>query len=123
MTYEAFDRSSNGSSLMPNQLAVGAAGGSASAFLLSALHTFLFPEDSAVPFQVPPLECYCPAFPWEEYPNLPWFVTGLICGILTGPLVDLIWICRERWRRFVISRLIFSSGSHTQRQLYKVLHE
>ena len=48
------------------------------------------------------------------------FLLGLLAGILLGPLIDLFWICRERWRRFVLARVGASPLTST-RTLYKVI--
>lgn len=108
---------------MPNQLALGAAGGTVSTFLLSVLHTVLTAEDPRVHFPLPELDCVFPAALWEEAPQIPWFLGGLCCGLLAGPVIDLLWICRERWRRFVLARLINTSTAGIPRNLYKILHE
>ena len=39
--------------------------------------------------------------------DLPWvfFFAGLACGLLLGPIVDLLWLVKERWRRFIFARI------------------
>lgn len=108
---------------MPNQLAIGAAGGSVSTFVISLLHTLLTAEEPRLNFQLPELDCVCPSNLWEDQPHIPWFLGGILCGLLSGPILDLLWVCRERWRRFILARLLVPSTAPSQRHLYKVLHE
>jgi len=107
---------------MPNQLAVGAAGGSFSTLILGLVRHLL--EDRGSPFPIP--ECLCPDSDWPaellEEPKVKVFFCGLLIGIALGPCLDLIWLLRQRWRRFVASLVASSSPASTSRTLYKV-HE
>ena len=47
------------------------------------------------------------------------FVAGLVTGLSVGPLVDLLWLWKQRWRRYVLSEA--ASGGNSQRALHKVL--
>ena len=91
---------------MPNQLAVGAAGGSLSTFVLSLLRN-------------------CPGFnlDWENYSQLIILGAGIALGLGLGFLLDLLWVVKERWRRFVLRRLAISQSPSSNRPLHKVLHE
>ena len=109
---------------MPNQLAVGAAGGTFSTLILGLLRQVLL-EDRGPPF-IP--ECLCPVSDWQlelfEDPKVRIFLLGLGIGIALGPCLDLLWLLRERWRRF-ISSLLTGGGTSApgSRALYKVVHE
>lgn len=91
---------------MPESLALGAAGGSASTLLLSFLSTLL--EKEALPRAA---DCFCPQLrelDWDfdlEHPQFWIFIAGLVVGLCIGPLLDVLWIVRNRWQRFVWSRL------------------
>ena len=109
---------------MPNQLALGAAGGSVSAFLVNLIHHFVL-NDPGIP--VPDIHCECPSFDfnfdWGDKAPIGWFLAGLSLGALIGPLVDLIWVAKERWRRFILGRLVLNPAAGPQRPLHKVLYE
>ena len=107
---------------MPDHpLVVGAAGGSIGSLLINLARQFL--ED---PYRYDPAlhsvkECLCGLdFDLGDRQVIQIFLVGLLSGILLGPLIDLFWICRERWRRFVLARVGASSFSST-RTLYKVI--
>ena len=109
---------------MPSQLAVGAAGGTFSTLVLSLLKQVLL-EDRVPPY-IP--ECLCPVSDWQleffEDPKVRIFFVGLGLGIALGPCLDLLWLLRERWRRFISSLLTGGgSGASSTRALYKVVHE
>lgn len=109
---------------MPNQLALGAAGGSFSTLILGLLRQVLL-EDRGPPFPIP--DCLCPdSWPVDllEEPKVKVFLCGLLIGIALGPCLDLLWLLQQRWRRFV-SSLAGSSVSTASptRALYKVVHE
>ncbi len=117
ITYERLDRSRNKLKCMPpHQVALGAAGGSVSTLLLGILRGLLA-ED-----RLPPIDCLCPDInlDFSEHTCILYFIAGLGVGVLLGPLVDLLWLLREKWRRFVISRLL-GEQLQTSRSLYKVL--
>ena len=109
---------------MPNQLAVGAAGGSFSTLILGLIRKILL-EDRGSPFPIP--ECLCPDSDWLaellEEPKVKVFLCGLLIGIAPGPCLDLIRLLRQRWRRFVASLVASSSSASTPRALCKVVHE
>lgn len=109
---------------MPNQLAVGAAGGTFSTLVLGFLKQVLL-EDRGPPFPLP--ECLCPVSEWQldflEEPKLKIFLLGLGLGIALGPLLDLLWLARQRWQRFIVSLLASGGTAAGSRALYKVVHE
>ena len=110
---------------MPNQLAVGAAGGSFSTLVLGLVRQVLL-EDRGSPFPLP--DCLCPTGDLNlevlEDPKVRIFLCGLGIGIALGPCLDLLWLLRERWRRFIAS-LVSAGGAQapSTRALYKVVHE
>ncbi len=54
--------------------------------------------------------------------DIPWlvFLAGFISGVLFGPFLDLCWLARARWRRFIWRRL-FAQQDPASRGHYKVL--
>ena len=51
-----------------------------------------------------------------------WFFAGLVVGASIWPFVDLLWLLREKWRRFIWRQLgtpVVSSGSF--RPSYKII--
>ena len=108
---------------MPNQLAVGAAGGSLSTFVLSLLHHLVIQSDPGI--SIPDLTCNCPEFnlDWENYSQLIILGAGIALGLGLGFLLDLLWVVKERWRRFVLRRLAISQSPSSNRPVHKVLHE
>ena len=104
---------------MPQSLALGAAGGSASTLLLGVLR-YLASEEVLPP--VP--DCFCPSTTTIDLefqqPQAYVFLAGLVLGLLAGPIVDLVWIVREKWRRFVWARLGATSGV-AQKPYYKII--
>ena len=117
ITFERLDRSRNKLKCMPpNHVALGAAGGSVSTLLLGILRGLVI-ED-----KLPAFDCICPDIRLDflEHPASVYFVIGLVTGVLLGPCVDLVWLLREKWRRFVIARLL-GEQLQSSRALYKVL--
>ena len=106
---------------MPNQIALEAAGGSFSALVLSLIRHLAF-RDPLPPLPLN-LDCVCPTLgiDWEQ-PAIQFFLAGLQIGILLGPAIDLLWLIRERWRRFVLTSL-YSNSSGTNKPLFKVVNE
>lgn len=108
---------------MPNQLAVGATGGAFTSLLLGLSKQLL--EDKGLECVCPTVSELCPTIDFEDlldHPNIFWLFLGILIGILSGPLLDILWLLRGRWRRFV-SRQIFglacsSPGKPTYRVVY-----
>ena len=106
---------------MDRPVAIGGFSGIASTLALSLLkswvqdHTAL--EVQVPQVQLPPIEC--PEISFEDIPY--WtFAAGVVVGVLAGPLIDFIWLLRQRWRRF-IWRLSAQESSTAGRPLYKVV--
>lgn len=80
---------------MNRPVAVGSASGVASSLILSILGNLA----RETPFE-PVVHCLdTPSgINWEE---IPWaiFLAGVLTGVLLGPLVDLVWLLRQKWRR------------------------
>ena len=99
---------------MPDHpLVVSAAGGSLGSLVFALVRQFLEePLGSGIAPAVQ--ECFCGLDLDLDNQTLKVFLLGLLCGILFGPLVDLVWLLREKWRRFVLARVVpgpFPSGS------------
>ena len=54
-----------------------------------------------------------------EQIHLPSLLIGVCVGILAGPVIDLLWLVRRRWRRFVVERL--EENAPRRVPLHKVL--
>lgn len=108
---------------MPNQLAVGAAGGSLSTFVLSLLHHLVIQSDPGI--AIPDITCNCPELQldWDNYSQLIIFGSGIALGLGLGLFLDLLWVVKERWRRFLLGRLVGSQPPTRNLPLHKVLHE
>ena len=51
-----------------------------------------------------------------------WFLAGLAVGVSVWPLVDLLWLLREKWRRYIWRQLgsqVVSGGN--SRPCYKII--
>ena len=110
---------------MDRPVAVGGVSGILFTLVLSLLKGSLREQGLEVPtaIQVPafecPLECpiTCPEIKFEDIPF--WtFCAGLCAGALLGPALDLLWLVRQRWRRFIF-RCCFQE--QTSRSLHRVL--
>lgn len=83
---------------MERPLVVGSASGVFSSLALAALRDLA--SGSEARFVEPLSRCLeCSTFP--EEPWVKTFILGVLTGILVWPLVDILWLLRERWRRFV----------------------
>ena len=105
---------------MDRPLAVGGLSGVASSLLVTLVRNFAL-EAQDQGFSVPNCIPSCleaATLSIEEVPWV-WFLGGLFTGLLVGPLVDLLWLWKQRWRRFVLSEA--SAGGGSQRALHKVL--
>ena len=89
---------------MERPLAVGSATGAFTTLVLGLLRNLAF-EQSLDSLTVPSGCLDCPSLKVED---LPWafFGCGLLLGICIGPILDICWLVRERWRRFVWARLL-----------------
>ena len=92
---------------MNRPLAVGSASGAISSLLLTAARQWLLLQSDSDPGIDPLLNCIpCPDINIEDL-HLPWVfgLIGFLCGLLFGPILDLCWLAKEKWRRFVLRRL------------------
>ena len=109
---------------MDRPLAIGGFSGVGSTLILTLLKNAVRQQGIEVPAPpVPnPFECdcplECPSLSFEDIPA--WtFLCGVCAGALIGPAIDLLWLLRQRWRRFVL-RACFQE-QQVQRPLHKVL--
>ncbi len=90
---------------MDRPLAVGATSGSVSALLIRFL------SEIASRSSDPIFECpICPDLEfWDflklERVDLPSLCLGLLCGLLLGPILDLVHLGRQTWRIWLQQRL------------------
>ena len=107
---------------MDRRIAIGGVSGVASTVVLTLVKSLLLDPhlDLPVPQSLPLLECNCPDLPFH-FEDIPFwtFLAGIACGALIGPVLDLIWLIRQRWRRFVWAW--FCQEAQTARPLHKVI--
>ncbi len=101
---------------MDRPVAVGSASGVAASVALALLKGFQ--SDTPLESLAHSLDCVCPI--GVDFETFPWvvFLLGIGTGLLLGPLLDLVWLIRQRWRRFVLRQALFEQGTRT---LHKVL--
>ena len=109
---------------MDRPLAIGGFSGVASTLILTLLKNAVKQQGIEVPSApLPtPFDCECPLeCPTLTIEDMPlWtFLSGLCIGALIGPAIDLLWLLRQRGRRFVL-RACFQE-QQVQRPLRKVL--
>ena len=107
---------------MERSVAVGSASGVASSIALALLRTLTF-DPAALERHLP--DCLPQIQEWLDcspinLSEVPWviFGAGVLCGLLAGPVLDVIWLLRQRWRRFVLRHIILERSS---RSLHKVI--
>ena len=83
---------------MERPLVIGSASGVFSSLALAALRDLASGSDSRF---VEPLTRCLECTNWPEEPWVKTFTLGVLTGVLVWPLVDILWLLRERWRRFV----------------------
>lgn len=105
---------------MDRPLAIGGISGLASSLLVTLARNFVleaqdqgFNLPNCIPSSLEPVQLTLEEVPWV------WFLGGLVTGLLIGPLVDLLWLWKQRWRRYVLSEAARGGGS--ERALHKVL--
>ena len=103
---------------------VAAGTGSVSGILLSLLLRQLSAPPSPAVFE--PL---CPATPeLSPLPDLPWdldcksFCLGILCGLIAGPLLDLLQALRYQWRRLAV-RWLSGPDNRGGTPLYRLVYE
>ncbi len=106
-------------------LALGGAGGVVSTLLVSFLRGVSQEVDLSVAAEV--LGNRCAEFPQPTSEDLPWIflAVGFVAGVCLGPCIDICWLLRQRWRRFVWYQVTSNTGTLQQspqnRPLFKVL--
>ena len=101
---------------MDRPVAVGSASGIAASVALALLKGF----QSEAPLEslVSTLDCVCPSnFDFEAFPWVV-FLLGVGTGLFLGPLLDVAWLVRQKWRRFVLRQAFYDPAPRT---LHKVL--
>lgn len=107
---------------MDRPVVVGSASG-----LLSSLALTLLKGLSEHPIQPLDVLNHClECAPSVNFEDFPWaiFGAGLLCGLAIGPLLDLAWVIRERWRRFIWNQVALTQNPpypSSSRPLHKVL--
>eukprot|EP00438_Fugacium_kawagutii_P006451 Skav204515 [mRNA] locus=scaffold3201:99100:106360:+ [translate_table: standard] len=112
---------------MSRPLAIGSASGAISSLILSAARAWL--EDPGIPISesIGHLgHCLpCPEFNWQLLEDYPWgfFFTGLLVGIFLGPVVDLLWLAKEKWRRWILRQFqsLATESSIQRPPAYKII--
>ena len=104
---------------MERPLALGGLSGVASSLLVSLLHSFAAETRDRGLGHLPIPTCLDPpALQLEDIPWL-WFAAGVAVGfLLVGPLIDLLWLLKQRWRRYILE---LASPVPSTRALHKVL--
>ena len=91
---------------MSRPLAIGSASGAVSSLLLSAARAWLEDPGITIPETLGAVgTCIpCPEFSRQLIEDYPWgfFLAGLLIGVFLGPLVDLLWLAKEKWRRWIL---------------------
>lgn len=103
---------------MERPLALGGLSGVASSLLVSFLHSFALETRDHGLGHIPIPTCLeAPTLQLEEIPWL-WFLSGVAFGfLLLGLLIDLLWLLKQRWRRYILEQATVP----TSRALHKVL--
>ncbi len=97
-------------------VAIGGLSGVASSLVVTLLRGLTQEHGFELPPNLP--SCLEGTGSLLEEPPVNYFLAGLLCGVCLGPLVDLVWLWRQRWRRFILAQ----AGEQTQtRALHKVL--
>lgn len=87
-------------------LAIGGSAGALSSLAFDLLRSSL--ED-----HLPEESCICSRGILDlllQEPRAAWFFLGLLAGSLGGPLLDILWLVRQRWRRCVYSWVFGASA-------------
>lgn len=82
---------------MDRPVAVGSASGVLSGLIVQLARDFA--RDTPLEPVVPFLDC-----PAIEITDSSWWLTflaGILVGVCIGPAVDLLWLIRQRWRRWI----------------------
>ncbi len=102
---------------MDRPLVVGGASGLISSVVLTFLRGIQDQPLESLARGLECLPCLC-----EESQPWGYFIAGILCGLLVGPVIDIAWVVRQRWRRFLANQLGWGfPASSNSRALYKVL--
>ena len=100
----------------------GIGSGVASSIALALLRTLTF-DPAALERHLP--DCLPQIQEWLDcspinLSEVPWviFGAGVLCGLLAGPVLDVIWLLRQRWRRLILRHIVLERSS---RSLHKVM--
>ena len=107
-------------------VAAGSASGIASTLILSFLRNLVQDQVFEAPALQLPIKCSQFDLAIED---IPWwtFLAGLVCGILLGPLIDLVSLAPLKWRGLVLrafardQRVSQKPPRDSQRSLHKVV--
>ena len=107
---------------MDRPLALGGAGGAVTSLVLSLLRGLSREVDlhsAAETFRVAS-DCICPNLNTED---LPWIflLLGFLAGVLVGPALDICWLVRQRWTRFVWAQIAAGNPPPPRPSTYRVL--
>ena len=112
---------------MDRPLAIGGASGALTSLVVGIAQAFFSPSEFYIEkgLEVAQQVCACSrVIDWEE---VPWWIfgCGFLAGILFGPLLDVCWVLRERWRRFVWNRFFAGlpggQSTRSSQAQYKVI--
>lgn len=104
---------------MDRPLAIGGVSSVATSLLWTVLHSVHQDfEGHQFPLNLPTINCDCSGLQFEDIN--PWvFGIGVLTGLAAGPIIDLLYLLRQRWRRWIWRTVAAESGP--PRALYKVL--
>lgn len=106
---------------MDRPLALGGAGGAVTSLVLSLLRGLSREVDfqSAADALRVASDCVCPALAPED---LPWIflIVGFLAGVLVGPALDICWLIRQRWTRFIWSQVAAANPPGPRPTTYRV---
>lgn len=85
-------------------LALGGSAGAIVSLLAQGLHHW-------EPGLDPLAGCLCATDLWQDQP-WSYFFAGLLIGSALGPILDIAWLVRQRWRRWIYSRIFFADRAY-----------
>ena len=97
---------------MDRTVTVGVASGSISSVLLGLLHRAVVANPEIL---VPGCAAGVLDLDFFRGWHIPSILLGIFIGICAGPLLDLVWLLRHRWRRFIFLQSL--GWDHSGKQL------